>query len=155
MAKIGLIDGWRDLRIGDDQLLYIKKATYDDKFMVAKLTFEDADGRTHTEQYKLKGKTKGTMNEGALAALSIVAKCATKDQRNREIDPTALAGLFIRANVVKDVNQETGRSYIHIRGIEETDDEFEPRDDAEAVEEASEEEEGAGEDDFDLDDLLA
>lgn len=151
MAKIGLIDGWRDLRVGDDQLLYIKKATYDDKFMVAKLTFEDADGRTHTEQYKLKGKKKGEMNEGALAALSIVAKCATKDQRNREIDPAALAGLYIRGNVVKDVDQETGRSYIHIRGIEEADDEFEPRDDSEGEEAADDGDDG----DFDLDELLA
>lgn len=151
MAKIMLGEGYRNLKLGPAQLLRIKKASYDEKFMTAKLTFEDADGRTQTEQYKLMGAKKGEMNQGALGALSTVAKCATKDHKNREIDPLSLQGLYIVADVVSQEERDkdgepTGRSFVHLRNIDEADEEFEAAREDEAEDE---------DDDFDLDELLS
>ncbi|MEC4272929.1 hypothetical protein VJ923_07145 [Adlercreutzia sp. R25] len=159
MPKIMLGEGYRNLRVGHAQLLRIKKASYDEKFMVAKLTFEDAEGRTQTEQYRLMGTKKGEMNQGALGALSTVAKCATKNHKNREIDPLSLKGLYVVADVVQqdERNEDgelTGRSFLHLRNIDEAEEEFsDSGDDAEetAADDAGDEDD----DDFDLDDILA
>lgn len=156
MAKIMLGEGYRNLRVGPNQLLRIKKATYDEKFMTAVLVFEDADGRTLSETYRLMGAKEGEMNPGALNALSTVAKCATKDHKNREIDPVALKGLYIVADVVENVERDdegepTGRTFLHLRNADEADGEFEGREDAE---ESDEVEDAPGDDDFDLDEFI-
>lgn len=160
MAKIMLGEGYRNLRVGPNQLLRIKKATYDEKFMTAVLVFEDADGRTLSETYRLMGAKEGEMNPGALNALSTVAKCATKDHKNREIDPVALKGLYITGDVVENVERDdkgepTGRVFLHIRNADEADGEFEGREDDEDPEEAGEAEGASDEDDdFDLDEFI-
>lgn len=160
MAKIMLGEGYRNLRVGPNQLLRIKKATYDEKFMTAVLVFEDADGRTLSETYRLMGAKEGEMNPGALNALSTVAKCATKDHKNREIDPVALKGLYITGDVVENVERDdkgepTGRVFLHIRNADEADGEFEGREDDEEPEEAGEAEGASDEDDdFDLDEFI-
>lgn len=161
MAKIMLGEGYRNLRVGPNQLLRIKKATYDEKFMTAVLVFEDADGRTLSETYRLMGAKEGEMNPGALNALSTVAKCATKDHKNREIDPVALKGLYITGDVVENVERDdkgepTGRTFLHIRNADEADGEFEGReDDEDEPEEPEEPGEASGDDDdFDLDEFI-
>ena len=160
MAKIMLGEGYRNLRVGPNQLLRIKKATYDEKFMTAVLVFEDADGRTLSETYRLMGAKEGEMNPGALNALSTVAKCATKDHKNREIDPVALKGLYITGDVVENVERDdkgepTGRVFLHIRNADEADGEFEGREDDEEPEEVGEAEGSSDEDDdFDLDEFI-
>lgn len=160
MAKIMLGEGYRNLRVGPNQLLRIKKATYDEKFMTAVLVFEDADGRTLSETYRLMGAKEGEMNPGALNALSTVAKCATKDHKNREIDPVALKGLYITGDVVENVERDdkgepTGRVFLHIRNADEADGEFEGKEDDEEPEEAGEAEGASDEDDdFDLDEFI-
>ena len=156
MAKIMLGEGYRNLRVGPNQLLRIKKATYDEKFMTAVLVFEDADGRTLSETYRLMGAKDGEMNPGALNALSTVAKCATKDHKNREIDPVALKGLYITGDGVENVERDdkgepTGRTFLHIRNADEADGEFEGREDAE---ESDGVEDAPGDDDFDLDEFI-
>lgn len=160
MAKIMLGEGYRNLRVGPNQLLRIKKATYDEKFMTAVLVFEDAEGRTLSETYRLMGAKEGEMNPGALNALSTVAKCATKDHKNREIDPVALKGLYITGDVVENVERDdkgepTGRVFLHIRNADEADGEFEGKEDDEEPEEAGEAEGASDEDDdFDLDEFI-
>ena len=143
MAKIGLIQGFRNLEEGKNQLLLIKKVSYEEKYMKCKVTFADEEGRALTETYSFKGKKKGTYNEGALGAFSTVAKCATHDFDDREIDPMEIQGLYIVADVIeqvaKDEDGEVIGRYKHIRNVKEADiDGEEPEDDSDDEDEDDE-----------------
>lgn len=138
MAKIGLTQGFRNLEAGKEQLLGIKKVTYDEKYMKCKVTFGDDEGRTLTETFNFKGKKKGTYNEVALGIFSTIAKCATHDFSDREIDPTDIEGLHIVADVYEQVvtndeGEETGR-YMHVRNFKEAEDD-EPEEEEDEEEE--------------------
>lgn len=148
MAKIGLIQGFRNLEVGTEQTLLIKKVSYEEKYMKCKVTFADDEGRALTETYSFKGKKKGTYNEVALGIFSTIAKCATHDFTDRDIDPEEIEGLYIVADVWEQVvendeGEETGR-YLHVRNFKEADTEA-----ADEEEEDIEDEE----DDEDDDDL--
>ena len=148
MAKIGLIQGFRNLEVGTEQTLLIKKVSYEEKYMKCKVTFADDEGRALTETYSFKGKKKGTYNEVALGIFSTIAKCATHDFTDRDIDPEEIEGLYIVADVWEQVvendeGEETGR-YLHVRNFKEAD--------AEAADEEEEDIEDE-EDDEDDDDL--
>ena len=143
MAKIELTQGFRNLEIGKEQTLLIKKVSYEEKYMKCKVTFADDEGRALTETYSFKGKKKGTFNEVALGIFSTIAKCATHDFDDREIDPEEIQGLYIIADVYEQVvtneeGEETGR-YLHVRNFKEVEED--------AVEEDDDED---GEDDDDL-----
>ena len=146
MAKIGLTQGFRNLEIGAAQTLKIKKVNYDEKFMKCKVTFADDEGRALTETYMFKGKKKGTFNEVALGIFSTIAKCATHDFDDREIDPEEIEGLYIIADVYEQVvtndeGEETGR-YLHVRNFKEVD--------ADEVETDEEDDDEADDEDDDL-----
>lgn len=148
MAKIGLIQGFRNLEVGTEQTLLIKKVSYEEKYMKCKVTFADDEGRALTETYSFKGKKKGTYNEVALGIFSTIAKCATHDFTDRDIDPEEIEGLYIVADVWEQVvendeGEETGR-YLHVRNFKEAD--------TEATDEEEEDIEDE-EDDEDDDDL--
>lgn len=135
MAKIGLIQGFRNLEIGTEQTLKIKKVAYDEKYLKCKVTFADDEGRALTETYNFKGKKKDTFNEVALGIFSTIAKCATHDFTDREIDPEEIEGLYIVADVweqpvTNDEGEETGR-YRHVRNFKEADVETDDGDDEE------------------------
>lgn len=135
MAKIGLIQGFRNLEVGTEQTLLIKKVSYEEKYMKCKVTFADDEGRALTETYSFKGKKKGTYNEVALGIFSAVVKCATHDFTDRDIDPEEIEGLYIVADVWEQVvendeGEETGR-YLHIRNFKEAADEEEDIEDKE------------------------
>lgn len=141
MAKIGLTQGFRNLEVGTEQLLLIKKVSYEEKYMKCKVTLADDEGRALTETYSFKGKKKGTFNEVALGIFSTIAKCATHDFADREIDPEEIEGLYIVADVYEQVvkneeGEETGR-YLHVRNFKEAD-----------------ADDGGAEDDIDEDDLF-
>lgn len=143
MAKIGLTQGFRNLEIGKEQTLKLKKVSYDEKFMKCKVTFADDEGRALTETYSFKGKKKGTFNEVALGIFSTIAKCATHNFSDREIDPEEIEGLYIIADVYEQVvtndeGEETGR-YLHVRNFKEAD--SEAADDEEEVADEGEDEE--------------
>ena len=123
MGKIGLIQGFRNLEVGEAQTLLIKKVSYDEKFMKCKVTFADDEDRTLTETFMFKGKKKGTVNEVALGIFSTIAKCATHDFTDREIDPEEIEGLYIVADVyeqvVKDEEGDEKGRYKHVRNFKE------------------------------------
>lgn len=102
MAKIGLTQGFRNLEAGERQELLIKRVTYEEKYQKIKVTFADDEGGTATETFMLKGKKKGTVNEVALGIFSTIAKCATHDFTDREIDPEDIQGLKVVADVFED-----------------------------------------------------
>ena len=146
MGKIGLIQGFRNLEIGKEQLLKLKRVSYDEKFMKCKVTFSDDEDRALTETYSFKGKKKGTFNEVALGIFSTIAKCATHDFADREIDPEEIQGLYIVADVYEQVvtndeGEETGR-YLHVRNFKEAD--------ADVPDDEEEEEEAIDDEDDDL-----
>ena len=134
MAKIKLTQGFRNLEVGEEQLLTIKKVSYEEKYLKCKITFVDDEDRALTETFSFKGKKKGTYNEVALGIFSTIAKCATHDFSDREIDPEEIAGLQIIADVYQQVvrdedGEEKGR-YLHVRNFKEVEvDEDEPADD--------------------------
>jgi len=141
MAKIGLIQGFRNLEVGNAQTLKIKKVSYEEKYMKCKVTFADDEGRALTETYSFKGKKKGTYNEVALGIFSTIAKCATHDFTDRDIDPEEIEGLYIVADVWEQVvendeGEETGR-YLHVRNFKEAD--VESDEDEDEVEDDEEE----------------
>lgn len=124
MAKpIMLTQGFRNLEVGKEQTLLIKKVSYDEKFMRIKMTFTDDQDRALTENFNLKGAKKGQLNEVALGIFSTIAKCATHDFDDRPLDPEELEGLYIVADVIEQVvkndeGEETGR-YLHLRNYKE------------------------------------
>ena len=127
MAKIGLIQGFRNLEVGKEQLLKIRKVSYEEKYMKYKVTFADDQDGALTETFTFKGKKKGTVNEVALGIFSTIAKCATHDFADREIDPSEIEGLYIVADVYEQVvkndeGEETGR-YLHVRNFKEVEEE--------------------------------
>lgn len=133
MAKIGLIQGFRNLEVGKEQTLLIKRVSYDEKFMKCKVTFADDQDRALTESFNFKGKKKGTYNEVALGIFSTIAKCATHDFTDRDIDPEEIEGLYIVADVFEQVvtndeGEETGR-YLHVRNFKEFEDDAVDEDD--------------------------
>jgi len=143
MAKIGLIQGFRNLEVGKEQTLLIKRVSYDEKFMKCKVTFADDQDRAPTETYSFKGKKKGTYNEVALGIFSTIAKCATHDFTDRDIDPEEIEGLYIVADVwekvvTNDEGEETGR-YLHVRNFKEADVEPDEDDEEDDSEEDSDE----------------
>ena len=146
MATVRLTQGFRNLEVGTEQLLELKKVSYDDKFKKCKITFADDEGRALTETYGFKGKKKGTVNEVVLGIFSTIAKCATHDFTDRDIDPESIQGLYIVADVWEQTveNEETGEvnKYRHVRNFKEAD-----TDDG-IGEEADDEEEDDEEDDL-------
>lgn len=148
MAKIGLIQGFRNLEVGQEQTLLIKRVSYEEKYQKCKITFADEEGRALTETFSFKGKKKGSYNEVALGIFSTIAKCATHDFTDREIDPEEIEGLYIVADVfaqeVKDEDGEVTNTYLHVRNFKEADVEI-------VVEEDDDDDE---EDDEDMDGYL-
>lgn len=149
MAKIGLIQGFRNLEVGQEQTLLIKRVSYEEKYQKCKITFADEEGRALTETFSFKGKKKGTYNEVALGIFSTIAKCATHDFSDREIDPEEIEGLYIVADVyaqeVKGEDDEVINTYLHVRNFKEADVEVAAEED---------EEEDDDEDDEDMDGYL-
>lgn len=121
MAKINLVDSFKAISTGNNQVLTISKVTFDSKFKKLKLVFEDNSGGTLTEQYDL-------TKEVVLKIVSNIVKCATHDFSNREIDPEAIAGLSVLADVY-DQETESGAVYTHVRRIREVPIEDESEDD--------------------------
>lgn len=138
MAKIGLIQGFRNLEVGKEQTLTIKRVSYDEKYLKCKVTFADADDRALTETFSFKGKKKGTYNEVALGIFSTIAKCATHDFKDREIDPEEIQGCQIVADVyeqvVKDDDGEITGRYLHVRNFKEADSDYEATDEEDDME---------------------
>ncbi len=122
MAMLTLTEAFRPLTVGKDQLLTITHVDYDEKYMKAKVTFADADGRSATEYFTFKGKKKGEMNTVALSIFSNIAYCATHDFTVRDIDPTEIEGAKIIAEVYEqDYTNEQGETkhFIHLKGFRE------------------------------------
>lgn len=122
MAKIMLRDGFKNLQVGEAQVLLVKRVKYNEKFQKIQVTFADGDGGTCVENFNLRGAN-GKPNDVAFGIFSTIYKCCTHDNSNREVDPTEIEGCRIVADVyqqiVKDEDgDETGR-YIHVRNFRE------------------------------------
>lgn len=132
MSKLQLIRGFRNLKIGENQLLRVKKVSYDPKFNKCQVTFEDADGGTQTETFNFNGKKKGEINEVALGIFSTICKCVTHDFTDREIEVESIEGGYIMADVYEqkvDQTDEQGnvtdtKKYIHLRNWKEAEETF-------------------------------
>lgn len=119
MARFKAGEGFRNLVQGEDQLLTITSATLDTKTMVAKLRFEDGQGRSGTETYRLgKAKVKSAAQTGALNALTTVAKTALRNWDLEEIDTDDLVGRRVIADVVAQTTDD-GRTFVHPRNWRE------------------------------------
>lgn len=122
MARIGLSEGFRDLEEGPAQLLTIAQVSYDPKFNKAQVRFEDAEGGSCFETYRMgKGKTRG--EQVAANVFSTMAKHALHDWSIEDIDPDDLVGRTVIADVTRDksTNSDTGeeRWYTHVRNFKE------------------------------------
>lgn len=138
MAMLTLTEAFRPLTVGKDQLLTITHVDYDEKYMKAKVTFADADGRSATEYFTFKGKKKGEKNTVALAIFSNIAYCATHDFTVRDIDPTEIEGKKVIAEVYEQeytTEQGETKKFIHLKGFKEapTDDYADDDEDQEDV----------------------
>lgn len=130
MGKIGLSAGFRNLEVGDAQVLAITASSYDERLAAAKVTFTDPDrGGSCTETFRFgHGPQRSRGQEVALDIYSTLAKHALHDWELEEIDPDELVGALIVADVYKQdvVNEQTGAvtgSYIHVRNFKEYRDE--------------------------------
>lgn len=122
MPKIMLRDGFKNLQVGDAQVLLVKRVKFNEKFQKIQVTFADDRGGTCVENFNLRGAN-GKPNDVAFGIFSTIYKCCTHDNTNREVDPTEIEGCHIIADVfqqiVKDEDgDETGR-YIHVRNFRE------------------------------------
>ena len=132
MSKLQLIRGFRNLSVGESQLLRIKKVSFDPKFNKAQVTFEDVNGASQTETFNFNGKKKGEINEVALGIFSTICKCVTHDFTDREIEIESIEGGYIIADVYEqkvDVVDDQGvvtdtKKYIHLRNWKEADSTF-------------------------------
>lgn len=148
MNRIKLNEGFKELEVGNGQLLVISGVSYDDQKDRMRVTFKDRNGGSSSEFYNLftKEKVRGKKglqrvpNEGALTAFSTMAKHALNDWDREDIDPEELVGRYVIANVtyddvkVKDENgEETGqvKQYLHVRNFKATDRTFEEDDEIE------------------------
>lgn len=120
-----LTKGFRNVEVGPNQLLMIKKVVYDDKFGKLRLLLTDRDGGTMNEFFSFwKSKTKP--NEVALNVFSTIAKAATGDWTEREIEPAELVGCYLVVDVIEQTSDD-GKVFKHIRNVKEAED-FEPFD---------------------------
>lgn len=99
MAKISLVDtfslvpeGWHNFRI--------EEAEYKEQFNKIVIKLKSDKGYTHTENYNL-------AYEGALKAFSYLAKVATQDPTNRDIDPKDLEGKYLLMEIVHTSSPST------------------------------------------------
>ena len=122
MPKIMLRDGFKNLQVGDAQVLLVKRVKFNEKFMKIQVTFADERGGTCVENFNLRGSN-GKPNDVAFGIFSTIYKCCTHDNSNREVDPTEIEGCRIIADVYQQIvkdddGDETGR-YIHVRNFRE------------------------------------
>lgn len=110
MATIGLIQGFSYIQPGKDYVVRIKKVKYDTEFQKINIVMEDAEGATINDHYSLVGND-GKPNKTALGFFSTLAKAATRDNSNRDIDPQELVGCYVTIDAV-------GRKYTNKDGEE-------------------------------------
>ena len=154
MARVSIGGrGFRNLKVGERQLLTIVSASKDDKTGVIKVRFEDEEGRSGTETYRIgKGRAKSRANEIALDSFATMAFTALRNWEVDEIDVGDLVGRRVIANVVAQ-EAENGNTYTHLRNWDEVE-EDEPFDSDEATApEAEEDDAEVDEDDLDDEDL--
>jgi hypothetical protein len=123
MATIKLAEGFKNLKIGDAQTLAVKRVRYDEKYQKIIVTFADAEGGTLTERFNLVGSN-GKPNDVALGVFSTLYKCCMGGKTGDEVDPCAIEGRRVVADVWeqivkdKDTREEKAR-YIHVRNFHE------------------------------------
>ena len=122
---IMLTQGFRDMELGKDHLVFVKKVKWDEEFDTLRLTFSDEDGATLSENFFFID-SHGNPNEVALGIFSNIAKAATHDERNREIDPNDLLGLSLIADVYEQEGRDkngkpNGKFYRHLRNFKPSD----------------------------------
>ena len=124
MGKIKLSNGFKNCRLGDAQTLLVKKVKFNEKFQKIAVTFADDDGGTCTENFNLVGNN-GQPNDVAHGIFSTIYKCCKGGETGDEVDPTAIEGCAIVADVYQQIvtnddGEETGR-YIHVKNFREAD----------------------------------
>ena len=146
MAKIKLTDGFKNLQVGDAQTLLVKKVKFNEKFQKIAITFADDNGGTCVENFNLMGNN-DKPNDVAYGIFSTIYKCCKGGEAGDEVDPTAIEGCYIVADVFEQVvkdedGDETGR-YIHVRNFREADGAAEDADDGDVDEDEDDEGEGS------------
>lgn len=125
MAKIKLTDGFKNLQVGDTQTLLIKKVKYNEKYQKIAVTFADDERGTCVENFNLVGSN-GKPNDVAFGIFSTIYKCCKGGETGDEVDPTAIEGCYIVADVyeqvVKDEDGDEKGRYIHVRNFREAED---------------------------------
>lgn len=84
----------------------ITNATYDEKFGKVAVSLETANGKKHTEFFRLLDKN-GNPNDGAYSAFSMLAVTAMQDRELQNVDPSELIGRYFEATVVHDKQPST------------------------------------------------
>ncbi len=123
MATIKLADGFKNLKPGDAQTLTLKRVRYDEKYQKINVTFADAEGGTCVERFNLMGSN-GKPNDVAFGIFSTIYKCCMGGSTGDEVDPEAIEGCRIVADVYQQIvkDEETGEEkarYIHVRNFHE------------------------------------
>ena len=134
MGKIKLTSGFKNLQIGDGQILLVKKVKFDEKFQKIALTFADDKGGTCVENFNLMGSN-DKPNDVAYGIFSTIYKCCKGGETGDEVDPTDIEGCHIIADVyeqvVKDEDGDEKGRYIHVRNFREAEEDDEAEDEDE------------------------
>ena len=122
MPKFKVKEGFRNLEVGDAQVLTIKRVKYDTEFDKMVVTFADDKGRTCSENFVFVTKD-GRPNDVALGIFSVICKCCLGVDTDDEIDTDDLVGCRIVADVYKQVAKDSDGNekgtYIHLRNYNE------------------------------------
>lgn len=117
-----ITEGFRNLQVGDNQVLTIKKVVHEERFGKARITFADAKGGTLTEMFNFIGKD-NKPNDVAIGIVSTICKCILNCETDEEIDLQDIVGGEVMADVYLQIvkteqGEETGR-YTHVRNFRE------------------------------------
>lgn len=118
MGRIPMSSGWSIIPEGE-YVFCITEATHDENFGKVEIKLITADGLTHSERFSIL-KADGSYNDGALGALSNIAKNALNDYDREDYDTDELVGRYIRGEITHSQVESTkypGRmnTYAHLR----------------------------------------
>lgn len=119
-------EGFRNIQVGDNQVLTIKKVAFDEEFQKARITFQDSKGGTLTEMFAFLGKD-GKPNNVAIGIVSTICKCILGCETDEEVELEDIVGGKVLADAYLQITkneqgEETGR-YTHLRNFREYEDE--------------------------------
>ena len=110
MARIKLSEGFSVIPEGT-HVFKITGVDYNETFGKLEVKCVTADGKPHTERFKLVTDS-GAANEGAIKAFSYFVRIALDDMSVSDVDPQELVGHYFAAEVIHDKqesNKEPGK----------------------------------------------